>query len=108
MADETKDPDERTETMKTETVNLRAAGTDPVNPTAGALVGTADVPVPNERVDLPPVIITSLISSDGSDRIFQNANVLVGFGPAPTAEYVEVLPVRVKATLPPSTTKTAG
>lgn len=81
-------------------MNLRAAGTDPANPTAGKLVGTAEIEVPDQGFPDDEAWVAPLISVDCGEaghRLFRFARGNFGFGPPMTPEYVETRPVMVKA-----------
>jgi hypothetical protein len=82
--------------MATETVNLRAKGTDAANPTAGKLVGTATITVPDQRFPDDESWLAPLITCDG--RLFRYVKGSFAFGPAVSTEYVEVDPVRATPT----------
>lgn len=79
------------------TVNLRAVGTDPANPTAGKLVGSFLL---LDADTVPPLIRTPINVNPHSDtqakrgRLFRFAPVSF-FGPQPPLEYVEVEPVDI-------------
>lgn len=78
----------------TETINLRAAGG---NPAADApLVGTAQLPVPDERFPDDELWFAPIVSWNG--RLFQYVSgSFGGFGPPVTPEYAEVTPVVVQS-----------
>ena len=85
---------------QTELVNLRAVGTDPANPTAGHLLGTATLPVPAQRTPDDEATIAPLISCMG--RLFQYATGSFSFGASAIPEYIEVVPVTLVAKFFPS------
>jgi hypothetical protein len=82
--------------MGTEVVNLRAMGTDASNPTAGKLVGTATIAVPDQRYPDDESLFAPLITCGG--RLFQFAKGSFAFGSSVTPEYVEVSPVNAAPT----------
>jgi hypothetical protein len=83
--------------MGTEVVNLRAMGTDASNPTAGKLVGTATITVPDQRYPNDESLFAPLIACDG--RLFRLASgSFGGYGPPVTPEYIEVSPVNAAPT----------
>jgi hypothetical protein len=71
-------------------VNLRAVGTDPANPTAGTLVGTADI----EDRRVTPTLLTTAYDDKSQLRLFVLAPQSF-FGEAPTLEYIETIPTSV-------------
>jgi hypothetical protein len=81
--------------MANEIVNLRANGTDKANPTAGTLVGTAEIPekwISGQRYPNDEEFLVPLLSVDG--RLFRYAHgSFGGFGPDITPEYIEVAPI---------------
>ena len=73
-----------------QTVNLRAVGTDPANPTAGTLVGTADI----EDRRVTPTLLTTAYDDKSQLRLFVLASQAF-YGDAPTLEYIESVPTLV-------------
>lgn len=76
-------------------VNLRGLGTDPANPTAGNLLGTATLPDASP-MGCPPLL--NLPFSPGgpsSGRLFRLASDGFAFGGSVNPEYVEVVPIMV-------------
>lgn len=74
-----------------QSVNLRGMGTDPTNPTAGPLVGTADV---NESPSLTlPQLLTTHYDEHSNLRLF----VLAPYddGRPHAAEYIETIPTGI-------------
>jgi hypothetical protein len=77
-------------------VNLRGLGTDPSNPSAGVLVGTATLPDANP-LDGPPPLLNLPFSPGGpsAGRLFRFVRDGFAFGGSVNPEYVEVHPVAV-------------
>jgi hypothetical protein len=74
-------------------VNLRAAGTDTANPTAGTLVGTAEV-------DGEPQVLSARTADYARPRIFVFVQGTFAFGGSVPAEYVEVVPTAIDIMAP--------
>ncbi len=80
--------------MTTETVNLRAKGANP--PASGKLLGTAELPVPDQRFPDDESWIAPLLSVDFGEaghKLFAYVSGSFAFGGMTTPEYQEVVPV---------------
>jgi len=79
-----------------ETVNLRATGTDMSNPTAGMLVGTAELTMPEQRYpNDEPKVLSVHVADYARPRIFLFSQGTFAYGGSVPAEYVEVVPTAV-------------
>ena len=80
--------------MAIETVNLRAAEGNP--PASARLLGTAELPVPDQRFPDDESWIAPLLSVDfgeGGRKYFRYVSGSFMFGGVATPEYQEVVPV---------------
>jgi len=84
-----------------EIVNLRATGTDAGDPTAGTLIGTAELTMPEERSpDDEPRVLSVRTADYARPRIFLFARGTFAYGGSVPAEYVEVVPTAVEIIVP--------